>query len=345
MSVTPIWRRLAAAALACVLLPGLTACGGDDPAPESTRTSTPKGTKKPTKKPTKATASGTSASDPSNPADPTTEPGADPSTPASPPPSIRTLDEIGALIPADGSTRQKLDAAISAWAAQRSTKPSEFSVAVYDSRSQQTYLFNPDERYLTASIVKTTITSALATKRVNDGGWLSANEQRLATASITVSDNGATSALFNILGRPAGGVAFADKLGLSETTVNRGWGKTETSARDQAILMREIAYGDAGVMPERARSYVSELMGKVIPEQRWGIGGEVPKGVTFTNKNGWLPYGSGWIINSIGHVQGEDRDYVIAVLSEGQPDMQTGIKTVEGASSLVWQVLAEPLSE
>jgi sugar lactone lactonase YvrE len=53
-------------------------------------------------------------------------------------------------------------------------------------------------------------------------------------------------------------------------------------------------------------------------------------------KNGWLPRTDGWVINSIGHVRGGSRDYVIAVLQSGDPGMSYGITTVEHISGMVW---------
>ena len=45
-------------------------------------------------------------------------------------------------------------------------------------------------------------------------------------------------------------------------------------------------------------------------------------------KNGWLPRDTfGWRINSIGHVNGQGRNYAIAILSQNNPGMAYGITT------------------
>ncbi len=54
-------------------------------------------------------------------------------------------------------------------------------------------------------------------------------------------------------------------------------------------------------------------------------------------KNGWLPVGDGWEINSIGHISGRYRDYLLAVLTSDDPDMPYGVETIEGISALVWK--------
>jgi hypothetical protein len=81
-------------------------------------------------------------------------------------------------------------------------------------------------------------------------------------------------------------------------------------------------------------------MENVTSEQRWGVSGGVPAGVTVALKNGWLPLDSAdddWQINSIGWVNGDGRDYLIAVLSTGNPTEQAGIDLIDKLSSTVWR--------
>jgi hypothetical protein len=64
--------------------------------------------------------------------------------------------------------------------------------------------------------------------------------------------------------------------------------------------------------------------------------------VTVALKNGWLPLNDAntdWQINSVGWVSGGGRDYLLAVLSTGNPTEQYGIDTINGLSSLVWSAL------
>lgn len=352
-------RRRSLAVLTLVSVIGMTfvACSLNDaePSPTTPATSTVAVT------PTGTTPSSTSVATPSPstipPSATTSAPAAtsvpepsasDPEASPSPtaPSATPSPDGPLALIPAEGTTRERLTVALEAWAAQRSRKTDEVSIGIYDRRTDQTVLVNANEEYVTASIVKVFLTSGLATRRIEQGTWLSAEERRLARASITVSDNAATSAVFNRLGRPAGGVAFAAAVGMPHTAVRRSWGLTTTTAGDQLTLLRALAYGDGGAIPERARTYVLDLMGQVAPDQDWGVSaGPQAAGAEVELKNGWLPRSGGWVVNSIGHVEGDGRDYVIAVLSRGSAAMPSGVKTVEGASSIAWAVLQDPLSE
>jgi hypothetical protein len=65
--------------------------------------------------------------------------------------------------------------------------------------------------------------------------------------------------------------------------------------------------------------------------------------VTIALKNGWLPLNASdtdWQVNSIGWVSGLGRDYLIAVLSTGNPSEAYGIDTIDELSAIVWRQLA-----
>ena len=71
-----------------------------------------------------------------------------------------------------------------------------------------------------------------------------------------------------------------------------------------------------------------------------GVSGGIPIGVRVALKNGWLPSdAAGWVINSVGYVRGKGRNYVIAVLSNGNPSFGYGVQTIDQMSAMVWQAL------
>lgn len=81
-------------------------------------------------------------------------------------------------------------------------------------------------------------------------------------------------------------------------------------------------------------------MEHVVGWQRWGISTGPTDKTIVALKNGWLPLSSAnWEINSIGYVHGAGRNYVIAVLSDGNPTEAYGIDTVEAISQMIWDVL------
>lgn len=191
--------------------------------------------------------------------------------------------------------------------------------------------------YENASTVKLAILTALV-ERAGPAGVLPPGERRLATPMISISDNAAASRLWASLGSAAGMQGFYDRLGMVDTTAGPGgkWGLTRTTATDQLQLLREVAYPGT-LLSDAGRATVAEFLRGVIPSQRWGLTGGVPDDVAVELKNGWLPYDGGWVVNSIGHVHGDGRDYVMAVYTRDNATMDAGVDTIEGLSALAWQ--------
>jgi len=125
---------------------------------------------------------------------------------------------------------------------------------------------------------------------------------------------------------------------MDDTTPNVAWGLTKTTAPNQVQLVKALAYGTP-VLTAASRAYELSLMENVTSWEAWGVTGGVPSGVTVALKNGWLPRASGWVINSIGWVDGDGRNYVIAILSNADPSEQYGIDTADAVSGLVWNAL------
>jgi beta-lactamase class A len=220
---------------------------------------------------------------------------------------------------------------------------------VYDLRTGQSWRLGDGPAQDEASVVKLDILEALLNE--SDGAGLSADEQALAQQMIENSDNDAATALWDAAGGAAGLAAYNTQAGLTGTTPSPcvvcvgfpwpGWGLTTTVPYDQITLLKRII-GPSSLLTSAERSYALSLLENVTPGQAWGISGGVPTGVTVALKNGWLPLNDAdtdWQINSEGWVSGDGRDYLISVLTTGNPDEQYGIDTVSGLSSLVWTAM------
>ena len=99
----------------------------------------------------------------------------------------------------------------------------------------------------------------------------------------------------------------------------------------------------SSLLTNAARDYALSLMQGVTPSQRWGVSGGVPPQVTVALKNGWLPLrgtDSDWQINSVGWVSGAGRNYLMAVLTTGNPSEQYGIDTIDRLAAMVWQQMS-----
>jgi hypothetical protein len=122
-----------------------------------------------------------------------------------------------------------------------------------------------------------------------------------------------------------------------------GWGLTTTVPQDQLLLLKQLVVpGRHPLLSAAGRRYALSLLENVTPDQAWGVSGGVPAGVRIALKNGWLPLDAAstdWQVNSVGWIAGDGRDYLIAVLTTGNPSMRYGQDTISGLSALVWSAM------
>ncbi|KPM51125.1 hypothetical protein ACG83_37555 [Frankia sp. R43] len=218
-------------------------------------------------------------------------------------------------------------------------RPGSTSVALYDAATGETVVSSSATTrtgWETASTVKLDILAALLSK-TGASGQLTASQTALAKKMISISDNASATSLWNQAGGSTGMNAFYQRLGMRATTAGAGgkWGLTKTTASDQLAVLRAVAYPNT-TLSAAARVTAKSLLDSVITSQRWGLTAGVPSGVAVEIKNGWLPYDGGWVINSLAHVHGNGRDYVMAAYTRDSASESTGIATVEGLSRIAW---------
>lgn len=250
--------------------------------------------------------------------------------------------------------------------------------ALFDRKTHKTYVLSTGRSIqYTASVAKADILAMwlhhLDQLRVTIPTGVHASIRYLMERMIENSDNAAATGLFYFGGGCRALTRFNQLIPLHATTVGcetptyYGWGNTETTAADQAALMKVFAYGEHHVLGHTAREYGLHLMQSIEPDQRFGItcgpwgatcdrpdyAQPVP-GVTVALKNGWktLPTCSQpipqcpWQVNSSGWVKGQGRDYVVTVLTTEDPvgtgdlfGFHYGIDTIQGVSRLIWSNL------
>jgi beta-lactamase class A len=221
--------------------------------------------------------------------------------------------------------------------------------AVYDVRTGQSWRLGDGPAQDEASVVKLDILETLLS--ASDGTGLSSDDQGLAEQMIEDSDNDAATSLWYAAGGTAGVSAYNDKVGLTRTTPSDcvvcagfpwpGWGLTTTVPYDQIALLKQLIE-PGPTLTSGERGYALSLLENVTPDQAWGVSGGVPAGVTVALKNGWLPLNddnTDWQINSEGWVSGDGRDYLISVLTTGNPTEQYGIDTIGELSTMIWTAL------
>jgi hypothetical protein len=222
--------------------------------------------------------------------------------------------------------------------------------AVFDLRTGQTWTLGQGRPQAEASVVKLDVLETLLAGRGSSG--LSAADQELAGEMIEDSDNDAATSLWYQVGGASGIRSFNTTAGLADTAPSScvncpgfpwpGWGLSTTTPSDQLALLRALVQPNS-LLTGTERSYALSLMENVTPDQRWGVSGGVPAQATVALKNGWLPLdsaGRDWQINSVGWISGRGRDYLMAVLSTGDPSEQYGIDTISQLAAIVWDSLA-----
>jgi hypothetical protein len=230
-----------------------------------------------------------------------------------------------------------------------STRAGIVLAAVYDVKTGQTWSLGQGQPQDEASVVKLDVLETLLAEQ-GDGtpAGLPATDQSLAQQMIEDSNNDAATSLWYAAGGAASIRSFNRAAGLADTSPSScvdcpgfpwpGWGLTTTTPADQIALLRALIEPSA-LLTARDRSYALSLMENVTPAQRWGVSGGVPAQATVALKNGWLPLnaaGTDWQINSVGWVSGQGRDYLMAVLTTGNPTEQYGIDTIDQLAAMVW---------
>ena len=222
--------------------------------------------------------------------------------------------------------------------------------AVYDVGTGQTWRLGLGQPQAEASVVKLDVLETLLAERDQDQETgLSASDQSLAEEMIEDSDNAAATSLWYEVGGAARIRSFNTEAGLTHTAPSPcvvcagfswpGWGLTTTTPDDQIALLRQLVTPST-LLTSAERDYALSLMENVTPSQRWGVSGGVPVQVTVALKNGWLPLqgtDSDYQINSVGWVSGGGRNYLMAVLTTGNPTEQYGIDTIDQLAAMVWQ--------
>jgi hypothetical protein len=211
------------------------------------------------------------------------------------------------------------------------------TAAVEDLRTGQVYGYNPGLALVTASIVKVQILGTLLTEAQVAGRSLTPAEQGLAAPMIEVSDNSAATALFQRVGGAPAVATFDRSIGLTGSTPVPSWGVSTTTATDQLTLLNAFVNPNP-VLSDASRAYGLALLNQVEPSQAFGVSYGVAPGALKAVKTGRLP--SIGVINGIGWVDGQGRDYLIAVLLQAVPSPDRyGLGIIDEISAAAWSSL------
>lgn len=177
-----------------------------------------------------------------------------------------------------------------------------------------------------ASLVKAMLLVADLRRHAASGAALSGADRDRLRRMITVSDNGAATVTFNLVGRGAV-LRVARAAGMRNYRVGNFWGSSQLTASDQARFWARLDR----LLPDRHEAYGRLLLRSIVHAQVWG-GAPVSRahGYRTLFKSGWLPQPGGWFVHQGLRVERGSCRVGIAVLTGGQPSMQTGVTTLRG---------------
>ena len=236
-----------------------------------------------------------------------------------------------------GSIRDQLRAVME----RVSTGTDKLGVAVKDLRSGATYDFRGDYASQLASAAKPMIVAMALRKAGADA--LPQPQADQAARAIEHSDNDSADALFEWAGRRPAFDALAKDLGLAQTHSDPAkdfWSWCWTTPKDQLSFVEQLLTGSKALTAGQ-RAYLLHLMGKVEADQAWGVGKPRSTEVAVQLKNGWVQFQSTdnlWAVNSIGHVQGAGRDYLLTIMTR-TADFDTGRELTSEIGTWVFNVL------
>ena len=242
-----------------------------------------------------------------------------------------------------GNAPSPFGPAVTGYLAQRAD---DVTMAVYDANTGATWDLRPGQVQVTASIVKVDVMAAALAADQSSGG-IPPQQAALMAPMIEVSDNNAATAMWSIIGGAAGLGAFDRVLGLQSTTpypgpitaTNLGWAYSTTSADDMVRVVSTFAFPNA-TLSDPSRAYGLSLMHSVEASQVWGVPTGAPAGSVAVKTGFITPAPGDALVNSIGYVSGAGRNYVFAILTDGNPSEVYGESTINTLSSLVFDALA-----
>lgn len=157
-----------------------------------------------------------------------------------------------------------------------------------------------------------------------------------AIAMMDNSDNVAADQIFDAVGGNDALRAYNQRLGMTSTELDPGgiWGLSTTSATDQLRLLKALVSASSPLTAS-SQSYTLGLMGQVESDQDWGVSAAADPGTATALKNGWLDIDSDgglWAVNSTGLSTVGGHRVLLVVLSQHQPDYQSGVDRVQAAA-------------
>jgi Beta-lactamase enzyme family len=199
------------------------------------------------------------------------------------------------------------------------------SFAVIDTRGRLRG-FAPHRVYVTASVVKAMLLVSYLRKIGHRRPG--AAERGALGPMIRESDNHRATAIYRRLG-DAALRRLARRAGMRRFSIAGFWANARFSAEDQARFMRRFDR----LVPRLNRLYARRLLASIVKRQRWGFSRfSLRKGWKTFFKGGWRGTGRGRLVHEVALFQRGRQRFSLAVLSDGNPSMAYGTRTLRGVA-------------
>jgi hypothetical protein len=179
--------------------------------------------------------------------------------------------------------------------------------------------------FVSASVVKAMLLVADLRQLAAEHRGLDSSRS-LLEPMIHVSDNNAATAIWERVRDPRLRT-LARRAGMTDFSIQGIWANAQISAADQAHYFFEME----SLIPRRFRHFADHLLSHIAGYESWGIPAVArPRGWTVFFKGGWRETGRGQLVHQIARLQRPHERMAIAVMTDGDPSMGYGIKTIQG---------------
>jgi hypothetical protein len=185
------------------------------------------------------------------------------------------------------------------------------------------------QRFEGASLVKAMLLVGYLRKVDREDRALTDDERDQLRPMITQSANDPATWVYERLGNGRLS-SLAHKAHMRQFSLTGdSWSAARFSARDQAQFFWRLER----LTPARFRDYARSLLSSIVEEQSWGIARVArAHGYSPFFKGGWGTTARGALVNQAALLQADEREFAVAVLTDGSPSMSYGIRTIRGVA-------------
>jgi hypothetical protein len=238
----------------------------------------------------------------------------------------------GGSTPASGARVQQLDERLAA--ALRpvlGADPGRLAVGAVDLTTGATVGYDAKVQIRGGGVVTADILAALLLQHQQAGTPVSDQEAELAASMIENGSVPAATQLWNLIGGPRGLATANATLKLRGTIPAPGdWTWTSTTVADQLQLLADFV-APGSPLRSSARDYALGLMASAAAGQRWGVLAAASAHTAGAVSNAEL-HGPAWVIGSVGVIQRNGDELLVAVLSDRNPAQVPAVTAVQMAA-------------